>query len=119
MDSLLVSVTSPVLVRLPTQLLYALSFLLGQVRKGMSLTDSYGVSLEFNGRVVLLIGATLSVAWHVGAVADQVPAASTAAQLVPEPTTAKRDGAAVHGAEVEDGTHAAELTFAINHRRGE
>ncbi len=42
--------------------LYILSVMLGELRKGASLAESYRVALHFTGRVVLLTGLTLGVA---------------------------------------------------------
>ncbi len=42
--------------------LYILSVMLGELRKGATLTESYRVALHFTGRVVLLTGLTLAVA---------------------------------------------------------
>lgn len=41
--------------------LYILSVMLGELRKGASLSESYRIALHFTGRVVLLTGLTLSV----------------------------------------------------------
>jgi len=42
--------------------LYILSVMLGELRKGSTLAESYRVALHFTGRVVLLTGLTLAVA---------------------------------------------------------
>jgi predicted RND superfamily exporter protein len=41
--------------------LYILSVMLGQLREGRSLAESYRVALHFTGRVVLLTGLTLAI----------------------------------------------------------
>jgi predicted RND superfamily exporter protein len=41
--------------------LYILSVMLGELRKGASLSESYRVALHFTGRVVMLTGLTLAV----------------------------------------------------------
>jgi uncharacterized protein len=41
--------------------LYILSVMMGELRKGATLSESYRVALHFTGRVVMLTGLTLSV----------------------------------------------------------